>query len=40
MMEDSEMNLFSYEDIVEFASVLNEREEEFLIEKFIFEKTD
>lgn len=40
MMEESEMNLFSYEDIVEFASVLNEREEEFLIEKFIFEKTD
>lgn len=40
MMEESEMNLFSYEDVVEFASVLNEREEEFLIEKFIFEKTD
>ncbi|EJM4556441.1 sigma-70 family RNA polymerase sigma factor [Listeria monocytogenes] len=40
MMEESEMNLFSHEDIVEFASVLNEREEEFLIEKFIFEKTD
>lgn len=40
MMEESEMNLFSYEDIVEFASVLNEREKEFLIEKFIFEKTD
>lgn len=40
MMEESEMNLFSHEDIVEFVSVLNEREEEFLIEKFVFEKTD
>ncbi|EOH8749957.1 sigma-70 family RNA polymerase sigma factor [Enterococcus faecalis] len=40
MMEESEMNFFSHENTVKFASVLNEREEEFLIEKFIFEKTD
>ncbi|MGC2990656.1 sigma-70 family RNA polymerase sigma factor [Enterococcus faecalis] len=40
MMEESEMNFFSHESTVKFASVLNEREEEFLIEKFIFEKTD
>jgi len=40
MMEESEMNFFSHESTVEFASLLNKREEEFLIEKFIFEKTD
>lgn len=40
MMNESEMNIFSYEGIGKLTSSLNEREKEFLIEKFVFEKTD
>ncbi|HGM4083175.1 TPA: sigma-70 family RNA polymerase sigma factor [Listeria monocytogenes] len=40
LMEDSEMNIFSHEGIAELTSALNEREKKFLIDKFIFEKTD
>lgn len=40
MMDESEMNIFSYEGIGKLTSSLNEREKEFLIEKFVFEKTD
>jgi RNA polymerase sigma factor (sigma-70 family) len=40
LMEDSQMNIFSHEGIVELTSALNEREKKFLIDKFIFEKTD
>ncbi|MEN2259888.1 sigma-70 family RNA polymerase sigma factor [Enterococcus faecalis] len=40
MINESEMNVFSYVGIGELTSVLNEREKELLIEKFVFEKTD
>ncbi|AUJ86519.1 sigma-70 family RNA polymerase sigma factor [Enterococcus sp. CR-Ec1] len=40
MINESEMNIFSYDSISDLASVLNEREKELLIEKFVFEKTD
>ncbi|EDO0512837.1 hypothetical protein GN336_02370 [Listeria monocytogenes] len=34
------MSIFSYDGIGQLTSTLNEREKEFLIEKFVFEKTD
>ncbi|MGN5996923.1 sigma factor-like helix-turn-helix DNA-binding protein [Enterococcus faecalis] len=40
MMNESEINIFSCDNIGDITSALNEREKEFLTEKFVFEKTD